>query len=196
MKLSHWLIVSGFLSLLIAVFPTSSAEINGIRELGTTSPQPQDMMEPDPFDVEEDAAAANVEQKKLEDGVSQVERLDADLDELSLEELREREEEIMRAITTQAEGGQDLMSRYQEARQTGREHDSIRAKQEEINQLRQQLEQAIDELPGVAEVLEELNENRRVLYELMELRSRIQRDIGIKEVGRTTEHHQEEEHVE
>ena len=116
--------------------------------------------------------------------LSLLERLGADLHDLDLDELRERAEEVMRATTTQAQDSQDLMGRYQEARQKGREHEAIRARQEEINQLRKELEQAIDELPEVAEVLHAVNESRRELFELMELRTRIQRLIAIGEFER------------
>ncbi len=104
--------------------------------------------------------------------------LRAEIPDLDLDELREKEQEIMALITGHAEDTQDLQTRYQEVRVEARSHEKIRAIQDEINEMRLQLEDAIDELPEVKEVRDELERDKHDLFELMQLRTEVRRLIA------------------
>ncbi len=162
MMLSRWLIVSGLLSLLIAVCPTSSAEINGIRELGTTSPQPQDMIEPDPSDAEEDAAAADIDP---------LDSFSAELEELSYDELMEQKQVVRASMQEAAKTVQERRAELRDARNEARLSDERVAEiLAEINDLRRKIEEVIDEIPEIKEAQEEIAEMQGESMELMQKR--------------------------
>lgn len=113
---------------------------------------------------------------------SRVERFRDGLEELEVEELRERVEQIMAALIDMAGHDQDIRQRYEEARRAGRDDESIRAMQDEINQMRQALERAIDELPDVAVIVAEINAHQQEMFNLMQLRTEAYRLLSIREV--------------
>jgi flagellar biosynthesis chaperone FliJ len=111
-----------------------------------------------------------------------VERFRDGLEELEVEELRERVEQIMAALMDMAGHDQDIRQRYEEARRAGRDDESIRAMQDEINQMRHALERAIDELPDVAVIVAEINAHQQEMFNLMQLRTEAYRLLSIREV--------------